>query len=101
MQSEEKKRMAERIVKCIKLQRELPGLDTPPFNDELGQRIYENVSKEGWKMFKEHFKMVMNEYRLALGTEEANQIFEQQVNDYFFGPGAALPPGYVPPQSKN
>ena len=101
MLSEEKKRMAERIVKCIKLQRELPGLDTPPFNDELGQRIFENVSKEGWKMFKEHFKMVMNEYRLALGTEEANQIFEQQVNDYFFGPGAALPPGYVPPQSKN
>ena len=101
MQSEEKKRMAERIVKCIKLQRELPGLDTPPFNDELGQRIYENVSKEGWRIFNEHFKMVMNEYRLALGTEEANQIFEQQVNDYFFGPGAALPPGYVPPQSKN
>jgi Fe-S cluster biosynthesis and repair protein YggX len=93
--------MAERMVKCIKLQRELPGLDAAPFKDELGQRIYENVSQEAWKMFKEHFKMVMNEYRLALGTEEANQIFEQQVNDYFFGPGAALPPGYVPAKTKN
>ena len=92
--------MAERMVKCVKLQRDLPGLDRPPFNDELGHRIYENVSKEAWQMFKEHFKMVMNEYRLALGSDEANRIFEQQVTDYFFGPGAAMPPGYVPPKTK-
>jgi Fe-S cluster biosynthesis and repair protein YggX len=38
--------MAERMVNCVKLQRELPGLDRPPFNDELGKRIYENVSRK-------------------------------------------------------
>jgi Fe-S cluster biosynthesis and repair protein YggX len=92
--------MAERMVKCVKLQRELPGLDRPPFNDELGKRIYENVSKEAWGMFREHLKMVINEYRLVLGTEEANKIIEKQTEDYFFGPGAALPPGYVPPKAK-
>jgi Fe-S cluster biosynthesis and repair protein YggX len=92
--------MAERMVKCVKLQRELPGLDKPPFNDELGQRIYEHVSKDAWKMFREHLKMIINEYRLVLGTEEANQIIEKQTEDYFFGPGAALPPGYVPPKTK-
>jgi len=92
--------MAERLVKCVKLQRELPGLERPPFNDELGKRIYENVSKEAWVMFREHLKMVINEYRLALGTEEANKIIEKQMEDYFFGPGAALPPGYVPPKTK-
>jgi Fe-S cluster biosynthesis and repair protein YggX len=92
--------MAERMVKCVKLQRELPGLDRPPFNDDLGKRIYENVSKEAWGMFREHLKMVINEYRLVLGTEEANKIIEQQTEDYFFGPGAALPPGYVPPKAK-
>jgi Fe-S cluster biosynthesis and repair protein YggX len=92
--------MAERTVKCVKLQRELPGLDRPPFNDDLGKRIYENVSKEAWGMFREHLKMVINEYRLVLGTEEANKIIEKQTEDYFFGPGAALPPGYVPPKAK-
>ncbi len=92
--------MAERMVKCVKLQRDLPGLDKPPFNDELGKRIYENVSKEAWGMFREHLKMIINEYRLVLGTEEANKIIEQQMEDYFFGPGAALPPGYVPPKAK-
>ena len=92
--------MAERLVKCVKLQRELPGLDKPPFNDELGKRIYENVSKEAWSMFREHLKMIINEYRLALGTEEANGIIEKQTEDYFFGPGSALPPGYVPQKAK-
>jgi Fe-S cluster biosynthesis and repair protein YggX len=94
-------KMAERMVKCVKLQRELPGLEKPPFNDELGQRIYENVSKEAWVMFREHLKMVINEYRLALGTEEANRIVEEQTVNYFFGPGSALPPGYVPPKTKS
>jgi Fe-S cluster biosynthesis and repair protein YggX len=92
--------MAERMVHCVKLQRELPGLDRPPFNDELGKRIYENVSKDAWSMFREHLKMIINEYRLTLGTEEANKIVEKQMEDYFFGPGVAVPPGYVPPKSK-
>ncbi len=92
--------MNQRMVKCVKLQRELPGLDRPPFNDELGRRIYDSVSKEAWSMFREHLKMVINEYRLVLGTEEANKIIEKQTEDYFFGPGAALPPGYVPPKQK-
>jgi hypothetical protein len=42
-------------------------------------------------MFREHLKMIINEYRLTLGTEEANKIVEKQMEDYFFGPGAALP----------
>src|SRR5712671_2330695 len=54
-----------RMVKCVKLQKELPGLEYRPFNNELGQKIYDNVSQEAWKMWLEHFKMIMNEYRLA------------------------------------
>jgi len=35
-----------RKVFCVKLQRELPGLDEVPFEGHpLGQKIYENVSK--------------------------------------------------------
>ncbi len=92
--------MAEHMVQCVKLGKELPGLDRPPFNDELGRRIYENVSKQAWGMFREHLKMIINEYRLVLGTEEANKIIEQQTEMFFFGPGAHLPPGYVPPEKK-
>jgi Fe-S cluster biosynthesis and repair protein YggX len=91
-----------RMVFCVKFQKEMPGLDEPPFdNHPLGQRIYENVSKEAWKMWLEQMKMIMNEYRLNLGTQEAQEFLLKQMEDYFYGEGAALPPGYVPPRSKN
>jgi Fe-S cluster biosynthesis and repair protein YggX len=91
-----------RKVFCVKFQREMPGLDEPPFdNHPLGQRIFENVSKEAWKMWLEQMKMIMNEYRLNLGTQEAQEFLLKQMEEYFFGEGAALPPGYVPPRSKN
>ena len=88
--------MPDRMVKCVKLGRELPGLERPPFSSELGQRIYENVSKQAWDMFREHLKMIINEYRLVLGTEESNRIVQEQMEQYFFGSGSNLPPGYVP-----
>jgi Fe-S cluster biosynthesis and repair protein YggX len=90
-----------RKVFCVKFQKEMPGLDEAPFDGHpLGQRIYENVSKEAWKLWLEQMKMIMNEYRLNLGTQEAQEFLLKQMEDYFFGEGAALPPGYVPPKAK-
>ncbi len=89
-----------RKVFCVKFQRELPGLDEAPFDNELGQRIFENVSKEGWRLWVEQMKMIMNEYRLNLGTKEAQEFLMKQMEDYFFGEGAAFPPSYVPPRAK-
>jgi Fe-S cluster biosynthesis and repair protein YggX len=89
-------------VFCVKFQREMPGLDEVPFDSHpLGQRIYENVSKEAWKLWLEHMKMIMNEYRLNLGTQEAQEFILKQMEDYFFGEGSQFPPGYVPPRAKN
>ena len=89
-----------RKVFCVKFQKELPGLDEVPFENELGKRIYENVSRDAWDLWKEHLKMIMNEYRLNLATAEAQQMVLQQMEEYFFGEGAAFPPGYVPPRAK-
>ena len=90
-----------RKVMCVKFQREMPGLDETPFDNALGQRIFDSVSKEAWKMWIEQMKMIMNEYRLNLGTQEAQEFLLKQMEEYFFGEGAALPPGFVPPQAKN
>lgn len=87
----------ERIVHCIKLGKDLPGLTKPPITGELGEKVYENVSKEAFKMFLEHFKMVVNEYRLDLSSPSTDKIFEDQMQDYFFGAGMQLPEEYVPP----
>ena len=90
-----------RKVFCVKFQKELQGLDEVPFEGHpLGQKIYDNVSKEAWKLWVEHMKMLMNEYRLNLGTKEAQEFLVTQMDQYFFGEGAALPPDFVAPRSK-
>ena len=50
-------------------------------------------------MCREHLKMVINEYRLTLVIQKANEMIERHTEDYFFGPGASLPPGYILPKT--
>ena len=78
----------------------MPGLDSPPWPGELGQRIYENISAEAWKMWEERMKMILNEFRLMPWQKEAQDLIQKHMEDFFFGEGAALPPGFVPPQGK-
>ena len=89
-----------RTVFCVKFQKELPGLDAPPWPGELGQRIFENVSAQAWKLWEERMKMILNEYRLMPWQKEAQDLVAKHMEDFFFGEGAALPPGYVPQQAK-
>lgn len=92
--------MAERLVNCVKLGRELPGLDEMPFNGDLAQRIYDNVSQEAWNQWAEHLKMIINEFRLNPATRESQEMIMGQMEAYFFGDGADTPPpDYVPPSS--
>ena len=84
------------MVFCVKFQREMEGLAEPPFDGhELGKRIYENVSKDAWKMWIEHMKILMNEYRLNLGTADAQEFLLKQMENYFFGTGSAVPTNFV------
>ena len=89
-----------RKVFCVKFQKEMPGLDEAPFNGELGDKIYENVSAEAWKMWGEHCKMLLNEYRLNPANKQDQELIVKQMEQYFFGEGAALPSNYVPPKTK-
>ncbi len=75
-------------------------MDYQPFDDDLGKRIYDNVSKDAWQLWLEHSKMIINEYRLDLVSPEAQSLLRDQMEKFFFGEGAALPPGYVPPPQK-
>ena len=84
------------MVFCNKFQKDMPGLDAPPWPGELGQRIFENISAEAWKLWEERMKMILNEYRLLPFQKEAQQLVAKQMEEYFFGGGAALPPDFVP-----
>jgi Fe-S cluster biosynthesis and repair protein YggX len=41
--------------------------------------------------------MLLNEYRLQPWTPQAQQFLVEQMEEFFFGAGSALPSEYVPP----
>ena len=85
-----------RMVHCVKLGKEAEGLERPPIKGELGQRVFESVSKEAWKGWLEHQKMLVNENRLNLSDPRARKYLEEQMTKHFFGEGADAASGYVP-----
>ncbi|MDH3675062.1 MAG: oxidative damage protection protein [Anaerolineae bacterium] len=85
-----------RMVQCVKLVRELPGLEKPPFPGELGDRIYENVSQQAWDMWVQHQVLLINHYGLVLADPEARSFLAEQMEDFFFGVGAQMPEGWTP-----
>ncbi len=85
-----------RTVHCVKLGREAEGLDRMPYPGELGQKIFDNVSKEAWQMWLQQQTMLINEYRLSPMDPKARTFLEEQMEKFFFGEGAETPPDYKP-----
>jgi Fe-S cluster biosynthesis and repair protein YggX len=85
-----------KMVKCVKLGQELPGMSYKPFNNELGQRIYDNVSQQAWMMWVEFSKKIVNEYRLDLTSPTGQSVLLEQAERFFFGDGGQQPPEFVP-----
>jgi len=86
-----------RTVNCILLGEDAEGLDYAPYPGDLGQRIYDSVSKQGWQRWVEHQTMLINEYRLTPIEPEARSFLEKEMEKFFFGEGSAAPKEYVPP----
>ena len=86
-----------RHVQCIKLGQEAEGLDRQPYPGELGQRIFNQVSKQAWQEWLAHQTMLINEYRLTPIEPKDRKFLEEQMEQYFFGAGAKAPEGFVPP----
>lgn len=84
-----------KTVQCVKLGREAEALEKAPLKGEVGQKILDNVSKEGWQMWLEHSKMLINEYRLDLTSEQGQQIWYSEMDKFFFGDGSSAPPDFV------
>jgi len=88
-----------RMVDCVKLGTEAEGLDAPPYPGAIGQRIFEQVSKQAWADWLRHQTMLVNENRLNLADARARQYLLRQMENHFFGAGADAAAGYVPPDT--
>jgi len=85
-----------RMVQCVKLNKEAPGLDYVTYPGDLGKRIYENVSKEAWQAWLKQQTMLINENRLSPIELRARQFLEAEMDKFFFGEGSTAPEGFVP-----
>lgn len=87
-----------RMVQCVKLGKEAEGLERIPYPGELGQKIFENISKEAWQMWMDRQTMLMNENRLSPIDPKAKQFLLDEMNKFLFTDeeGAEIE-GYVPP----
>ena len=86
-----------RKITCALLGPDSDGLERVPYPGELGKRIYENVSKEAWAQWLKHQTMLVNENRLNLADANARKYLAEQMEKHFFGEGADVASGYVPP----
>jgi Fe-S cluster biosynthesis and repair protein YggX len=85
-----------RTVQCVLLGEEAEGLDYAPYPGELGQRIYEQVSKQAWQQWIAHQTMLINENRLTPIEPAARKFLEEEMEKFFFGEGSARPDQFVP-----
>jgi Fe-S cluster biosynthesis and repair protein YggX len=85
-----------RMVECVVLKRESEGLDAPPHPGDIGIRIYENVSKEGWQQWLQRLQMIINENQLNTADSMSIELIEKHMLGFFFDEGdyGGLPQGF-------
>ena len=87
-----------RTVQCVILKTEAEGLDAPTHPGELGERIFENVSKEGWSQWLTRLTAIINENGLNTADPRNIELIEKHMAGFFFGEGdhGQAPAGFQP-----
>ncbi len=85
-----------RMLDCVVLKREAEGLDQPPHPGEIGKRIFDNVSREGWGEWLKRLQMIINENQLNSADPSSIEVIEQHMLGFLFGEGdlGGLPQGF-------
>ena len=87
-----------RMVQCVLLGEELPGLERPPYPGALGQRIYEQVSSKPGSSGCATRPCSSTNTGLSVIDPKARTFLEEEMEKFFFGGGAAKKPeGYKAP----
>jgi len=85
-----------RMVNCVKLGKQAEGLKRLTYPGQLGKRIFDNVSQEGWQQWVKHQTMLLNEYRLSPIDPKARKFLEEEMGKFFFGDGPSNVDNFVP-----
>jgi len=88
--------MANKTVNCVVLKQQAQALDSQPYPGELGQRIFENVSQEGWSKWLERLVTIVNENGMNTSDPKTLELIEKHMAGFFFDEGdhGQLPAGF-------
>lgn len=87
------------VVDCVKLGREAEALARPPFPGEMGQRVFNEISKQAWDLWQQQSTILINHYGLNLADPRAQEFLFEQMEEFFFGEGAQMPDDWTPPSA--
>ena len=79
------------MIHCSKLNKQAEGLDHPTWPGELGEKIYNEISKEAWQDWLRQQTILINEYKLNPLDGEHKRYLANQMEAYLFGDGIVLP----------
>jgi Fe-S cluster biosynthesis and repair protein YggX len=73
-----------KMVFCVKLNKNAPALSAPPFSNDLGKRIYENISQIAWDAWIVEQTKLINELRLDVSDEKSQELIKEKMLNYLF-----------------
>ncbi len=88
-----------RTVFCKKYQKDLPGLERPPFPGPKGQEIFDNVSMQAWQEWQAHQTMLINERQLNMMDTGSRIFIQEEMQKFLAGEEYAKADGYIPPEN--
>lgn len=74
-----------RTVHCVKLDKQAEGLDSPPWPGELGDRIYNTISREAWQQWLGQQTILINEQNLSPINPEHKALLKAEMEKWLFG----------------
>ena len=88
-----------RTVYCRKYQRELPGLEEPPYPGPKGEIIFNEVSQQAWNEWQKYQTMLINEKHLNMRDVTSRQLLQGEMEKFLSSEDYQAVEGYVPPES--
>lgn len=90
-----------RTVYCQYLKKEAEGMDFQMYPGELGEKVFENISKEAWAEWQKIQTMLINENRLNLMDPNSREFLETKMQEFLFEGKDVKVEGYVSPEKNS
>ncbi len=74
-------------IQCARCGQQRAPTGSPPFRDELGERIHHSICQVCWDDWLQRQMQLINHYALDVRTSEARDFLRRNVEAFLFGTG--------------